>query len=623
MGWLLSAHFYYPNISTITMQKTIIYILSIVFSLSILSFSLENKLSPSQKTKEYFNKQIDDVIVKLEVLENSLPSKNIELVRKNYLDLRVSFKSVDFLIAYLDPMLYDKKINESPLLKAEPKVANKSTHEPVGFQVLDETLFSDEIDFTKVTKLISTLEGDFEMLKKVIAVQPFYDAVVVHSIRQGLIRSFTLGVTGFDTPGSVNAISDLKSFQEALITIASFYEGLDGLVNIQKSIEFSDYNSFNRYKYLVTVINPSLESLEKFRAENGIEKREEMITTSEFPVVSTTTNLFAENFFNKVAYLSLPTTPTDSLKIALGEKLFFDKSFSASGNLACSSCHNPDKAYTDQKQFSLSGDGKSVLGRNSPSINYSVYGDKFFHDLRAHDLKNQIEHVVVSELEFNTTYENIVAKLKEDSSYVKEFNAAFGIHGIRKNTYNNAIKRYVATLPSHDSQFDKWVLSGSSNIDKSVENGFNLFMGKAQCGTCHFAPTFSGLVPPAYTENESEVLGVLENNDFENPVLDDDMGRSKSGVIKDMYEFFDNSFKTPTIRNVSHSFPYMHNGSLATLEEVMAFYQNGGGAGMGIDLEHQTLPFDSLELSDQEVADIISFMNSLTDNYLLKEQTTY
>lgn len=601
------------------MQKTFIFILTIVFSLSVLSFSLENQQSPSQKTKEYFNKQIEDVIVKLDILNKSLPSKNLELVRKNYLDLRVSFKSVDFLIAYLDPMLYDKKINESPLLKAEPKVANKSTREPVGFQVLDETLFEDDLDIEKASKLIATLNGDFEMLKKVIAMQPFYDAIVLHSMRQGLIRSFTLGVTGFDTPGSVNAVSDLKSFQEALITISSFYDDLGEFEEILNKIDFKEYNSFNRYQYLVNVVNPSLEYLESFRSKNGIEKREELITTSEFPVVSTATNLFDENFFNKVAFLSLPNTPTDSLKTALGKRLFFDKSLSNSGTLGCVSCHNPDMAYTDQRQFSLSGDGESLLGRNSPSINYSVYGDKFFHDLRAHDLKNQIEHVVVSELEFNTTYEKLVARLKEDSTYVKDFEEAFGKHGIRKNTYNNAIKRFVATLPNHDSQFDKWVLNGTIEIDKSVENGFNIFMGKGQCGTCHFAPTFSGLVPPAYQENESEVLGVLENNDFENPVLDDDMGRSKSGVIKDMYEFFDNSFKTPTIRNVSHSFPYMHNGSLKTLEEVMEFYQKGGGAGMGLDLNHQTLPFDSLELSEQEVKDIIAFMNSLTDAYLINE----
>lgn len=599
------------------MQKSFIYLLISLFSLSILSFSIENKQSPSQKTKAYFNKQIEDVIVKLDVLENSLPSKNLELVRKDYLDLRVSFKSVDFLIAYLDPMLYDKKINESPLLKAEPKVANKSTHEPVGFQVLDETLFEEDIDFNKASKLVATLQEDFKMLKNIIAMQPFYDAIVLHSIRQGLIRSFTLGVTGFDTPGSVNAISDLQSFQEALITIASFYDELDDFINILKQIKFEDYTSFNRYQYLVKVINPSLEILESFRAKKGIEKREELISSSEFPVVSTATNLFDENFFNKVAFLSLPTTETDSAKTALGKRLFFDTSLSNSGTLGCVSCHNPKMAYTDQRQFSLAGDGKNVLSRNSPSINYSVYGDKFFHDLRAHDLKNQIEHVVVSKLEFNTSYEKLVAKLKEDSTYVKEFNDAFGEHGIRKNTFNNAIKRFVSTLPSHDSQFDKWVLSGTSDIDKNVENGFNIFMGKGQCGTCHFAPTFSGLVPPAYNENESEVLGVLEDNDFKNPVLDDDMGRSKSGVIKDMYEFFDNSFKTPTIRNVSHSFPYMHNGSLKTLEEVMEFYQNGGGAGMGIKLDHQTLPFDSLELTEQEVKDIISFMNSLTDDYLL------
>jgi cytochrome c peroxidase len=149
-------------------------------------------------------------------------------------------------------------------------------------------------------------------------------------------------------------------------------------------------------------------------------------------------------------------------------------------------------------------------------------------------------------------------------------------------------------------------------IDPAVIRGYNLFSGKAACATCHFAPTFAGLVPPAYIESESEVLGVPKA--FEEPyVLDPDQGRFMNKLLKEQAPFYEFSFKTPTLRNVELTGPYMHNGAFATLEDVMEFYNEGGGLGLGLDIPHQTLPGDALDLTDQEIDDIISFMKSLTD----------
>ena len=153
-------------------------------------------------------------------------------------------------------------------------------------------------------------------------------------------------------------------------------------------------------------------------------------------------------------------------------------------------------------------------------------------------------------------------------------------------------------------------MRGDENkLSENEKKGFNLFMGKAKCGTCHFAPLFSGLLPPFFTESESEVLGVPGTNDKKNPTLDNDLGKflfTKSVIHK-------NSFKTPTLRNIELTAPYMHNGVYATLEEVMEFYNNGGGNGLKIAPPNQTLPFDKLNLSKKEVSDIIAFMKTLTD----------
>ncbi len=154
--------------------------------------------------------------------------------------------------------------------------------------------------------------------------------------------------------------------------------------------------------------------------------------------------------------------------------------------------------------------------------------------------------------------------------------------------------------------------SEKKSVSREVKNGFNLFMGKAACGTCHFAPTFAGLVPPRFTESESEILGILQQFDTLSPKLDTDAGRY-AGHAKDQVALYKRSFKTMTVRNSGLSAPYFHNGKFKTLEQVLEFYDHGGGAGLGLDVPYQTLPSDKLHLTKNEKRDIIAFLHSLTD----------
>jgi cytochrome c peroxidase len=175
------------------------------------------------------------------------------------------------------------------------------------------------------------------------------------------------------------------------------------------------------------------------------------------------------------------------------------------------------------------------------------------------------------------------------------------------------MEAYVGSLHSFDSPFDRYLRGEGEEIDPAVKRGFNLFMGKAVCGTCHFAPVFNGTVPPRFVDTESEVLGVPMTADTPRAELDPDLGRIANGKPAEAAPFFRHSFKTPTVRNIALTAPYMHNGVYETLEEVMHFYNIGGGAGLGIELENQTLPFDHLGLNEQETQDIIAFMEALTD----------
>jgi cytochrome c peroxidase len=168
---------------------------------------------------------------------------------------------------------------------------------------------------------------------------------------------------------------------------------------------------------------------------------------------------------------------------------------------------------------------------------------------------------------------------------------------------------YIRSLARWNSPFDRYARGETDALDPAARRGFNLFMGKAACATCHFPPAFNGVVPPRYIETESEVLGVPEKFPATPLVLDPDPGR---GIVH-LNPIFQNAFKTPTVRNVALTAPYMHNGSMETLEDVMDFYNAGGGAGLGLDVPNQTLPTDSLGLTRREMDDVIAFMKALTD----------
>jgi cytochrome c peroxidase len=172
---------------------------------------------------------------------------------------------------------------------------------------------------------------------------------------------------------------------------------------------------------------------------------------------------------------------------------------------------------------------------------------------------------------------------------------------------------YVASLTSFDSAFDKMIRNETNDLDADVINGFNLFMGKAACATCHFPPTFSGLLPPEYSESESEVLGVPSTPQapFE---IDPDPGRYMNHLLKEQATFYKHAFKTPTARNIIRTAPYMHNGVYNSIEELIEFYDAGGGIGLGINVPNQTLPGDSLHLTENEKLNLKLFLESLEDN---------
>lgn len=593
--------------------------------------------APSVTLQKRFKSQVEATSLVFQELEKAahqtVSNQDVAALRTALVNARNAYKSVELFIAYFDPEGTKDRLNGAPLLTVERKVADLNVLDPEGLQILDELIFSDNeqviAEIENIQQLTKNLNKEFNSISTAVLMVPFESHHVFEAIRQDLIRVFTLSVTGFDTPLSGNALPEtvqsLKSMQAAYNLYSDLVKEKDPKMaksisdRWHNSIHYveknNDFDSFDRLHFLTEYINPLFAQLLDAHLLLEIETPEEI-----YQVVRSTnyraTNLFSTELFNPYYYLKLEPRFDSEKAVELGKLLFFDPILSANNKRSCASCHHPDKAFTDGVAKSIAMDFEGTVDRNAPTLINAIYADRFFHDLRAHQLEAQTEHVIRNPKEFATDYAEILEKLRKSEEYQQLFKDAFPAFShqpVAKPTLSLAMAAYIKSLTGFNSPFDQYVRGESADLSEAAKRGFNLFMGKAACGTCHFAPTFNGTVPPLYQESESEVLGVPATKDTLNPTIDADRGRIANGIIREEAYFYAHSFKTPTVRNIELTAPYMHNGVYDSLEEVMDFYNKGGGVGLGLTVEHQTLPFDSLSLNQQEISDIIVFMEALTD----------
>lgn len=218
--------------------------------------------------------------------------------------------------------------------------------------------------------------------------------------------------------------------------------------------------------------------------------------------------------------------------------------------------------------------------------------------------------VVNNSIELNSSNKEIQKKIFTCSEYKTELSYISKLVGLPKSDVKlifNAISLYLSDFSKANSSFDRYFINKSS-VDSNVIKGFNLFMGKAKCGTCHFVPQFNGIKPP-YISSEFEVIGVPEDTTYQK--ISSDSGRYSSFKVEEMLH----AFRTPTIRNIEFTKPYMHNGIFQTLEEVIEHYNQGGAVGKNLELRNQTLPSVKLNLSIDEKDLLIQFMRSLSEEY--------
>lgn len=619
-------------------KKIVLASLAFLGFLLLASFKENEATVALQKTTQAFHAQLDKTAaaiagIKLAVQKLDGSTASAVGLQDAVTNARMAFKKAEFLLAYIDGYAIKKNINGAPLPTVDPAIIDVMVIEPSGLQVLDEIAFGDDPAAEKATllALCDKLVQDFSDVKMHQSKVELTHRHVLEAVRQELVRVFTLGVTGFDTPGSANAIPEAATalagaydaFKNYMPLLAEKDRGLAILLDARMEhtlnylTENGDFENFDRLTFLMEHIEPQYQLFYEAHKALGVEFAEE---TDKLPraVNYHATSLFAPDFLSAGYYANLDLKhPLMEKRKELGRTLFFDPVLSKNLERSCASCHLPEKAFTDGQPKSIATGRNGTLLRNSPTLVNAVYAENFFWDLREPRLDRQMLHVIKEASEFGTDYPEIIEKLSQSSEYRQLFAAAYPeMPDYQLSTYSisDALSAYVASLTDFDSPFDQYVQGKTGVMDPAVRRGFNLFMGKAACGTCHFAPVFNGTVPPAYNETESEVLGITAMPDTLHPSLDTDLGKYANGMPRSKAAFYKTSFKTVTVRNAELTAPYMHNGVFKTLEEVVDFYNRGGGQGLQLDVPHQTLPFDELKLSKAEQADLVAFMKSLTGN---------
>ncbi|MFC0774009.1 cytochrome c peroxidase [Terrimonas alba] len=574
----------------------------------------EQVVAAYQGDIEALLKQVDTLI--------ALTKKNVAVtdLQQQFYKAKYAYKQIEWLAEYYQPYTA-RFINGPALQEVEPE--NKAiTIEPEGFQVIEEFLFPvyDSSSNKELLQQIALLRSNISRLQKAALNLETTDAHVFDALRLQLFRIITLGISGFDSPIAQNSINEAAASVKGIQFYLSSYlqknktsQTIDSLLQAtQKYLAAQhDFIALDRMQLITRYLDPLAENILALQNELDIP-----VFNEPRLLKAGAGHLFAAGIFNPDFYTPDAASASSAVKIALGEKLFYDRVLSVNRSRSCASCHQPDKAFTDGLKTNKALNGLASLRRNTPTLLNAALQPALFYDTRVAYLEDQAKAVITNKDEMHGSLSAAVKFLKEDGEYQQLFKKAYQEEEINEHHIKNAIAAYVRSLIALNSRFDQYMQGNNMAMNQVEIDGFNLFMGKGKCGTCHFVPLFNGTNPPQFLKIDAEIIGVPATTDTLQPQLDADQGKYYNHKI-DLYRF---AFKTPTLRNIELTAPYMHNGVFNTLEEVIAFYDRGGGKGWGLRLDHQTLPEERLKLSAYEKKAMVAFLKTLNDTVINRQR---
>lgn len=528
-------------------------------------------------------------------------------LQQMFLQARLAYKRFEWAAEYFDPSAA-RAVNGPPVLEVE---RSGLVFQPSGLQLIEGWLFP-TVDSSKRRQLdqqVAILLAACERYRSHFSNVDVLEGQVFDAAKLEVFRVMTLGITGFDDPLTLHSTAESAAALESLRALLSHYpdKPANTAARIDSAVQWlsthPDFNGFDRAVFITRYANPLTVAISNQETALKVHVIRYLRLLNQ-----DAKTLFDTAAFNVNAYSPDPASFLSPAKIVLGRKLFTDPSLSSTGTRSCQSCHQPGKAFTDGLVRNTVLGGTDRLPRNTPTLLNAALQPAQFYDMRVGTLEDQSRMVVQNNAEMHGSMQLSVQRLWRDTTYRRLFSAAFpraDRSGIDTLEIMNAIGSYVRSLVALNSRFDEYMRGDGSALTASEVNGFNLFMGKARCGTCHYMPIFNGAFPPRFVKVDAEIIGVPQTADGR--ALDTDPGRY--AIVPD--PSFRHAFKTPTVRNAARTAPYMHNGVFTTLEQVVDFYDKGGGAGLGLAVPNQTLPFDRLNLTAQERSDLVAFIKSL------------
>lgn len=573
----------------------------------------------------HYERLMIDVSDDLQRCNSLAESQNISLseLQKATYQARMSMKRADFWLRYLEPLAY-KKINGPLPVEWEVEVFEKweRPYKRIGAGLtlaeayLEENPNGDSLSWY----FVQAINGlgiflDDSLTSSIEDYDHFWYANRLH-----LLNLAAIYTTGFECANTDRILPELDAMMESTLEIYRTYNltYMDRPLSVQFIRLYEDalvfvkmtksYDEFDHFSFIRDYVNPLYTiNQEQIRKYNPISS-----SFNDYSLSNEAISIFDKRLYETQLdpglYKGL-TRQEDQRLIDLGEMLFHDPILSGNNERSCASCHLSTEGFslsklTTPKHF----DRQNSLDRNAPTLHHAYSNHLLTLDGRQINAIEQIREVVNNPEEMACSDAQVIEKLMNEKFYKKELkylNKFTRNKDIKAENVYAAIARYIASIEQYNSSFDK-AMKSDDYIDETMISGFNLFMGKAQCATCHFVPVFNGVKPP-YVSSEFEVIGVPEDTFY--TALSDDFGRGKVHPVDEMQ----NAFRTPTIRNISKTAPYMHNGVFASLDQVLEFYNNGGGIGHGLSVENQSLAADSLNLSEREISQIIYFMNALEE----------
>lgn len=612
----------------------------LTFSLiAILSLNFKDRsntyiTSYTEKLTNFNSQQTE--LVKLIEASDLKSADAIEIIKNKINQTRNHMKGLDIWLRYLNPVAY-KKINGPLPVEWETEVFEKweKPYKRIGAGFTLAQLYLDEENIDK-QHLLGLIEESVENTQSYFADSITDNLTTYHHFflcnRLYLLNLAAIYTTGFECPNPERVIPELQLMMEDVnSTYNSFNESFsetplsrDYIHLYAKAIDFiktqpTDNSKFDHFTFIKDFINPL------FAFNQLLIKKYKVSTRSliDYSLNKESTTIFDKSLYfgqnSKGIFLRVNDGEALNEIDKVGKLLFYDPILSSNNLRSCTSCHKTTEYFTDTvSKTSIQFDHKNFLPRNTPSLINASFNHLLMLDGKHITLQQQGKDVITNPLEMASDEKETLKKIMSCGDYKKAFTKLLKYTPQEKEItiehVVSAISFYYSKFSNYYAPFDN-AMNKTGTVDETVRQGFNVFMSKAQCATCHFVPQFNGVKPP-YVGSEFEVLGVPADTAYSK--LSNDNGRFGINPADETA----NAFRTGSLRNAQYTKPYMHNGVFANLNEVVDFYDGGGGAGRGLKVDNQTLSVDSLHLTKTEKYQLVQFMKSLNEDIIFEMPPT-